>query len=205
MLYRQFDDSVGVDSIFTRDLEDSLKKLKGSPKSEFIFFAVSPRNLETALDIRKRANKMLSDLGYTERQFYVSHPLSSYWPKIVKTQIWMVGRNSQPPYATSPIQDACLGSFPPEIVGRSYVSPTEKLEYEASGIMDWPKRFTEIKWSVKGGTIVDGQGTRRIQVKPGSDKTNELEIGLEVTYLDSPCLVSPARPFNTIIERKIKT
>lgn len=201
ILLDQYDDSVSVNDIFTNELKNLLQKLKGSPKTDMIFVAVSPNNIDKALEIRMRAKKLFSDLGYSDRQFYISHPRSRYWPSITRTEIWLVGRNNQAPYAISQIQDECLAFFSPEIVGQTYVNAGEKLEYEANRIMDWPKRFIEIKWSVKGGTVIDGQGTRRIRVKPQSDKTNELEIGLEVTYSDSPCLVPSARPFSTTIER----
>jgi len=187
MLLQNFGEKAEVTTMFTSDLKTLLRQLKDSPKTSSIFLAVATGNLESDLRVRQKARELFTELGFSPEQFYISHPLTTYWPKVTKTQLWLVSKDTQVPYAVWGIQDSCIsGTNTSRIAGLMEVDPkTERLFFSATVSEQWPSAFIDYKWSVTNGIIEDGQGTSKISVRAVT-KT-EVRVSLKADLIDWPC------------------
>lgn len=189
MLLQDFGEKVEVSKMFTNDLRTLLNRLKDSPKTSSIFLAVATGNLETDLRVRQRAEKLFTEIGFSPAQFYISHPLTEYRPKITKTQLWLVSKDTKVPYAVWGIQDRCISvsnTSSITMTGATDLDPrTERLFFSAKVSETWPSAFINYKWTVTNGIIEEGQGTHKISVKAATKA--EVTVQLLVDMIDWPC------------------
>lgn len=198
-LLHDFGERSEITTIFNDEFETLLKGLKRAPeKWSSVFMAVSSGDLENDLRIREKAKKVFSELGFSDSQFHISHPQISYWPQITRTQIWLVSRDTQVPYAIRPVQDACIGGSELKIAGPSSVDgKAERISYSARGVADWPAVFTEYKWSATNGIIEEGQGRPKVTVKRDNPNKKQVSVELEVKYIDWICPPLPGVSLTT--------
>jgi len=159
----EFDESAETLEKFRNQTTSFLLKLRNSPDSVRGFIAIYALKDSKQTELHGIAKSLIGQNEDLEDRVRLSMPGWLYHPEFKKTEFWLIPSGVKDPYERYVLDLTCptFGLFGSDVVRKT----DKKLPFTAF-VTGAGSAGVTFAWGIKGGTIIAGEGTPAITVKP---------------------------------------